>query len=144
MASLWPGAPDNLISAAKAGPDDVKAAIDAIQVKIQRMLNAQPNAFPSAGGTVTPDMSQGAQLAIIMPAGNITIANPVNGQDGDFLTVYILQDALGARLVTWGANFRKGVIALSITANALDAVTFRYSAGAVKWNQIAAPVLAIV
>jgi hypothetical protein len=140
----WPTALDNLLPNNVAGPSQIMAAIDALQLRLQRYVSAQPNAFPSAGGTVTPDMSLGSQLAIIMPAGNITIANPINAWDGDWLTIFPVQDSIGGRLITWGSNFRKGVIALSITANALDAVTFRYSAGAVKWNQITTPVLAIV
>lgn len=141
--SQWPTNPDGLLTGNIAADVQIKAAIDALQAKLQRFITAQPTAFPIAGAHVTVDMSLGSQLAILMPAGNVTIDNPINSQDGDWLTLFVVQDAIGLRTVTWGVNYRKSVITLSIGANAIDAITFRYSASVVKWNQIAAPVLGI-
>lgn len=95
---------------------------------------------PSAGGTLTPDLSTGQTVVIQMPAGNITIANPTNMLTGDLLTFIIIQDGIGTRLVTWGSGFKKA-ITLSTLANSKDSVTYRFDG--TNWNQIGS-VLAIV
>jgi hypothetical protein len=81
---------------------------------------------PGAGGTVTPDLSQGRLWTIQMPAGNIKLLNPLNGLSGDVLCLIITQDAIGARIITWGNAYKRMTVPLSITANARDAVTFTY------------------
>lgn len=142
MSSNWPTSldfvppPDSSLS-----PFD-RAALVSMQSRLQRLFGTQTAATPSAGGTVTPDMSTGSQLAIAMPAGNITVANPTNSLNGDMLTVYITQDSVGARLVTWGNAFRKAVT-LSITANALDSITFCFNSSNSTWNQVGGAALAI-
>lgn len=88
---------------------------------------------PAAAGTVTPDLSQGPVWPIQMPAGNITLANPVNAQAGDLLTLVILQDAIGTRTVTWGSSYKK-TVTLSVAGLARDTITFRYDGS--NWNQI--------
>ena len=93
-----------------------------------------PTQTPGAGGTVTPDLSQGWTWPIQMPAGNITIANPVNGLPGEELTLVITQDAVGTRTVSWGSVFRKGVLSLSIGANAVDLVAYVFDGNI--WRQI--------
>lgn len=147
MTSQWPGSldynpdPDTPYSAWD------RAAIKQLQAKLQRMLNAQPNAFPASGATVTPDMSQGWRLLIFLPSGvnTITVANPINPQQGDFLILYTLQNSTGTALLSFGTKFRK-TASLSIpaaVANSLDVITFDYSSGADKWNQFISPVLSI-
>jgi hypothetical protein len=148
MSIQWPASIDDL-NALESGPSlFTKATVLAIMTKLQRMLNAQPNASPVAGGTVTPDMSLGWRLLVFLPAGvnTVTIANPSNAQEGDWLIVYTLQNSTGTGLVAWGANFRK-TASLSIPAaiaSSLDTIAFNYSAAAVKWNQVAAPLLGMI
>lgn len=125
-----------------------RATIKALTSKLRRMLSAQPNASPVAGGTVTPDMSLGWRLLVFLPAGvnTITIANPANAQEGDRLILYTFQNTTGTGLLAWGANFRK-TPSLSIPAaiaSSLDTIIFTYSATAVKWNQEAAPLLGMI
>jgi hypothetical protein len=141
--SIWPGAldfnpdPDAPLSTAE------RNAIKALQLQLQRMLTRQPNAVPGVGGTATPDMAQGWKLRVNMPAGNITIANPLNPQQGDMLTLAIVQDSVGGRVVTWGGKYLKSTLTLSVTANAIDVVTFSYDSNVDRWLQMTTPVLAI-
>jgi hypothetical protein len=147
MAIQWPLSLDDLDSLETWPGPYSKALIKALTTKLQRMLNAQPSAAPVAGGTVTPDMSLGWRLLVTIPSGvnTITIANPVNPQQGDFLVLYTLQNATGTGLLTFGSHFRK-TTSISIpaaVATSLDAVVFDYSAGADRWNQIGVPVLGL-
>ena len=88
---------------------------------------------PAASATVTPDMALGKVWVVQMPAGNITIANPINTAYADVLTLIIIQDAVGTRLVTWGSAYKK-LITLSVVANSRDSVTYRFDG--TNWNQI--------
>ncbi len=93
---------------------------------------------PAGAGTVTPDLSQGCVWPIQMPAGNVTIANPLNAMAGDHLTLVITQDGVGARTITWGSAYKKNVT-LSVTAAARDTITFRYDG--TNWNQVSSTLL---
>lgn len=135
MTSSFPSAPDYQPDPDAAPSPWDRAAIKAIQARLLRFFGTQTTAFPAIGGTVVPDMSQGSQLAIVMPAGNITIANALNPLNGDWLTIYIAQDSVGGRTVTWGPAYRKA-LTLSILPNSLDAVTFRFNNSNNTWNQI--------
>lgn len=143
MTSSWPGALDFQPDPDAPQSAWERAALKAMQLQLQRMLTRQPNLNPAAAGTATPDMSLGWKLRVNMPAGNITIANPLSPQQGDILTLAIVQDSVGARLVTWGAKYLKGALTLSITANAIDVVSFSYDSNVDRWLQMTAPVLAI-
>jgi hypothetical protein len=99
---------------------------------------------PSAGGTVTPDLSLGSIWQIFFPAGNITVANPINMAVGDLLTLAFIQDGIGGRTVTWGNNlYRARTFALTVTAGAIDSVMFRY-APQLNWGQVAAAALDLI
>jgi len=103
---------------------------------VDRRLLFAPAQHPAAAGTVTPDLSQGCIWQIFMPAGNITIANPINMVIGDMLIFAIIQDSVGARLVTWGNNFFRATgLTLTITASATDSVTFVFAPQGF-WGQI--------
>lgn len=125
MTSTYPTTKDLLKTTGTAGLTQLMEAIDALQLAHQRSTLVQTTATPSGGGTVTPDFSLGLTLPIQMPAGNITIANATNAQAGDILTLFVIQDSVGTRTVTWGALYKKA-ITLSVTANAKDSLTFRY------------------
>jgi hypothetical protein len=73
--------------------------------QIQAASQNQSVVSPASGGTVTPDPSQNALYSITMPAGNITIANPLTGAVGQVMTFQFTQDSVGSRTVTWGAKF---------------------------------------
>lgn len=79
-------------------------------------------------------MALGSMLQITMPAGNITLANPVNSRLGDLLHLRIKQDPIGGRLIAWDTAYLKSVV-LSLTALATDQVTFRFWGD--YWVQVA-------
>ena len=84
----------------------------------------------AAADTVTLDCNvHGDQILVQMPAGNITIANPLNPQVGYALMFKIIQDSTGGRTITWGSAFKKA-ISLSAGANAVDVVQFQYDGAA--------------
>jgi len=79
----------------------------------------------AAADTITPDLNVGDVWVINMPAGNVTIANPLNATLGNVLTLKIVQDGVGSRTITWGANIKKN-LTLSVGAAAVDDVKFTY------------------
>jgi hypothetical protein len=126
MPSTYPTTKDLLKTTNSVGLSGLMDAIDALQLAHQRATMVQATANPSGGGTVTPDLSLGLTIPIQMPAGNITVANATNAQNGDIFTIFVIQDAIGARTVTWGSAYKKSALTLTVTANAKDCVTFRY------------------
>jgi hypothetical protein len=87
---------------------------------------------PAAGDTVVLDLSQNSVWIIQMPAGNITIGNPVNAQPGEALYLIIIQNGIGLRTITWASAFKKSVT-LSVAAGARDTIAFFYDG--TYWNQ---------
>lgn len=73
----------------------------------QKQLSSQNQTVlaPAAAGTVTPDPAQNEWYSITMPAGNITIANPLTQAVGQTMTFQFTQDSVGGRSVTWGALY---------------------------------------
>jgi len=108
----------------------------------ERRFLMAPDQNPAISGTVTPDLNQGSVWPIFFPAGNITVANPVNATHGDVLVLILTQDGVGARLVTWGAKYRKA-LTLSVAANAVDCVSFVYELVRDRWLQLGAGALAL-
>ena len=133
MSSGYPGTQDTLLVTNTAGDAALKAAVDALQAPHQRLVKVAATQNPAISASVAPDLSVAGMIPIQMPAGNITLLNPVNAQAGDFLTLIIIQDAIGGRTITWGSAYRKS-ITLSITGNARDSVTFRFDGS--LWDQI--------
>jgi hypothetical protein len=88
----------------------------------------------AAAGSYTPYMNFVNTVAFTMPAGNITIANPVYGDVGQVLTFFIKQDSVGGRTITWGSAFKKN-LTLSAGANAQDIVMFGTPDGT-TWYQL--------
>lgn len=74
--------------------------------QIQSSSQNQTVLTPAGGGTVTPDPSGNALYSITMPAGNITIANPLTQSVGQTMTFEFTQDSVGSRTVTWGALYK--------------------------------------
>lgn len=80
--------------------------------------------------TVTPDFRSNNYFSLTCTAGvgaTRTIANPTNPVPGQSGVIYIIQDSVGGRTVTWGSNYRfPGGTAptLSTAANANDAISY--------------------
>jgi hypothetical protein len=72
-----------------------------------------------------------------MPAGNITIAAPLNPRPGLELDIEIVQDATGSRTVTWNAAYHfAGAAAPTLTTTASRRDTFRFIYNGTSWNEI--------
>lgn len=96
--------------------------------KVQAQITA-----PAAAGTATLDASLGQSVQVIMPAGNITIAAPLNPQPRQRLDIAIKQDGVGSRTITWNAAFKKSADGAG-GANAVGATSFIYDG--TNWAQI--------
>jgi hypothetical protein len=73
--------------------------------------------------------------------GNLTLANPTGGADGQEITWILKQDGTGGRTLTLGASFRvpgagssTTFLKLSVSANAVDTLKIRYSNADGKWE----------
>jgi hypothetical protein len=94
------------------------------------------SAAPAAAGTYTPDWRLGQRHFITMPAGNITIAAPVNGKNGARLDLVIIQDAVGSRTVTWNAAYHfAGNTAPTLTTTASRRDTFCFIYNGTFWEE---------
>ena len=92
---------------------------------------------PAAAGTYIPDMNWGEKHTIQMPAGNITIAAPVNARRGHRLELSIVQDGVGSRTVTWNAVFKfAGSAAPTLTTTASRRDTFRFVFNGTTWEEV--------
>lgn len=73
--------------------------------------------------------------------GNVTLANPTNGTDGQRVTWEIIQDATGSRTVSLGSEFAFSTdipsYTATVTANKRDMLTAVYNSSASKWYVIA-------
>lgn len=93
---------------------------------------------PAAAGTYTPDMNWGEKHTVQMPAGNITIAAPVNAKRGHRLEISVIQDATGSRLVTWNAIYKfAGAASPTLTTTASRRDTFRFVFNGTTWEETA-------
>ena len=75
--------------------------------------------------TITPDVANG-NIQKVTLTGNVTFSafsNPVAGQT---LTLFVVQDATGSRLLTSTMLFAGGSKTLSTAANAVDIITVHY------------------
>jgi hypothetical protein len=79
----------------------------------------------SYASTITPDVDNG-NIQKVTLTGNVTFsafANPVAGQS---LTLFVTQDATGARLLTSTMKFAGGSKTLSTAAGSIDIITAYY------------------
>ena len=95
-------------------------------------------AAPAAAGTYTPDLGRANSFLIQMPAGNITIAAPVNARSGLLMDITIIQDGVGSRTVTWNAIFHfAGATAPTLTTTASRRDSFRFLYNGTFWQELA-------
>lgn len=89
-----------------------------------RAVFAVPVNLGNVSGTLTLDLSQGNRFDFVM-VGNVTLANPTNGNNGQTVILNAKQDATGGRTLSVGTWFKtKGGtgITLSTAANARDKI----------------------
>ncbi len=91
------------------------------------------------GTTITIDPTKGKKFRVTL-AGDRTIVISA-GTDGQIITLEVIQDATGTRLITWDAavNFGSDVSSPTLTTTAAkrDRLVFEYNAVAAKWDCIA-------
>jgi hypothetical protein len=78
------------------------------------------------GATITPDLATNCNFTITL-GGNRTLANPTNITAGQSGSIFIVQDATGSRVLSWGSywDFSGGTApTLTTTANAIDRVDY--------------------
>jgi hypothetical protein len=77
--------------------------------------------------TISWDLSSN-QVASVTLRGNRTLANPSGGKDGGVYILFVTQDEIGSRTLTYDTNFRwannGNTPTLSTAANRLDILTF--------------------
>ncbi len=96
-----------------------------------------PLASPAGAGTVTPDLLAGKALRIQMPAGNITIAAPLNPFTDYEWEVTVIQDGVGSRTVTWNGVFKfSGAVAPTLTLTASRRDNFRFRYDGTSWFEV--------
>jgi hypothetical protein len=88
---------------------------------------------PAAAGTITPNLQYGRSVKVYLPAGNITIAEPINAVVGAVLTFAILQDSVGSRTISWNAVFKKAADGAG-GADTVGATSFIYNG--TNWVQV--------
>jgi hypothetical protein len=77
------------------------------------------------GATITPDVTNG-NIQTVTLTGNVTLSaftNPIAGQS---LTLFVVQDATGSRILTSTMKFAGGSKTLSTAANSIDIITAYY------------------
>lgn len=78
------------------------------------------------GAVITPDFAADCNFTIVI-GGNRTMANPINITAGQSGSIFIVQDATGSRLLSWGSywDFPGGSApVLSTAANAIDRIDY--------------------
>lgn len=77
--------------------------------------------------TIATNASLGKMFLVTL-AGNRTLANPTNLQSGGNYYFEVVQDATGARTLTYGTLFKfaGGTNTLTTTAAAIDSISCRY------------------
>lgn len=90
-----------------------------------------------AGGTYTPDLTAGRHFHLTASGGDLTIADPINGQIGDRWGVTVVQDGVGGRVVGWGPGVKQAWSDAGNAAGKRSTIQFRCAAAGVH-DQVAA------
>lgn len=110
ITAAWASITGKPTTVASSGITDA-AGINTYNVWTKAQNSPTVSNSPAALGTVTPDAQASNMVYIQMPAGNITVANPINTSTGSTapaatLTIIIKQDGVGSRTITWGAKYK--------------------------------------
>jgi hypothetical protein len=91
------------------------------------------------GATIDINAQQGNIFKVTI-AGNRTIANPTNPNNGQMLMIRVKQDATGSRLLSWSSKYRFGsdlpAPTLSTGANKTDYLGFVYNESSDTWDYV--------
>jgi len=104
-------APDDVVNDYEViMPDDLPGSTKALVVSSTGQASWQATGSASwytitYGATITPNLNNGGAQKCTL-TGNVIVAAPTNGADGQTLKVQLIQDGTGNRTVTWNAVFK--------------------------------------
>jgi hypothetical protein len=105
---------------------------------IYYMRTGIPVQTVAAATSTTINPASGDHVRLTLSATAITTMTISAGQDGELLTVQVIEDATGTRTIptTWtNVQFAGGTYTATTTANKRDVLTFRYDSTAAKWME---------
>lgn len=107
----------------------------ALTGRVSNLIQAIVPSLPyNIGGTTVIDDDAGMFQQLQTGAGNTTLNTDDVGIAGQLLVLEIVNDAGGARTITWGANFRMAAATLVGTASKSAMCVFM--SNGVKWMQV--------
>jgi hypothetical protein len=118
----------------KAGAND---ALQILQTRSEFLVAAlSPETILTDEATISWN-AQTQQVCKVTLAGNRTLAAPSNPINGQFVSLLVIQDGTGSRVLTWNAVYEftaDTAPTLTTTANLGDLFVFRYSGA--KWLEV--------
>jgi hypothetical protein len=88
------------------------------------------------GATITWDVGS-SPVAKVTLAGNRTLSAPTNSASGQFISLTVIQDATGSRLLTWNSAYEfTGDVAPTLTTTASKADVFVFKYNGTVWLEV--------
>jgi hypothetical protein len=88
------------------------------------------------GATITWDVGS-SPVAKVTLAGNRTLSAPTNSAAGQFISLTVIQDATGSRLLTWNSAYEfTGDVAPTLTTTASKADIFVFKYNGTVWLEV--------
>jgi hypothetical protein len=116
------------LQTSQAAQDTHLATIDSEISALQHEV-IQPYIALGVTGSLAADLTQGGNFLVGPMTGNVTIANPLGGEDGKTYTWLVKQDATGGRTVGLDTKFVKGYLSrFAMKPNAITQMQAIYNA----------------
>jgi hypothetical protein len=88
------------------------------------------------GATITWDVGS-SPVAKVTLGGNRTLSAPTNSASGQFISLTVIQDATGSRLLTWNSAYEfTGDVAPTLTTTASKADIFVFKYNGTVWLEV--------
>ena len=88
------------------------------------------------GATITWDVGS-SPVAKVTLGGNRTLSAPTNSASGQFISLTVIQDATGSRLLTWNSAYEfTGDTAPTLTTTASKADVFVFKYNGTVWHEV--------
>jgi hypothetical protein len=105
-------------------------------------VNSSPPVRTLTYASTVNTEASAASIFDLTLTGNVTLANPTSGVNGQTIRWRIRQDATGSRTITLGNKFvipssATSPLPFSTAANAMDILAATYHAGRDKWDVVA-------
>jgi hypothetical protein len=128
--AAWAPVADNSYDIGIAATNRVRA--------IYYMRTGTPVQTVAAATSTTINPASGDHVRVTLSATAITTMTISAGQDGEIMTVQVIQDATGSRTIptTWvNVTFAGGTYTATATASKVDTLTFKYDSTSSKWRE---------